>query len=89
MTPQELHEIFHEAMQECPQFNCFDDDQEILGWGQFGKIPRKGYAYVIRFWKEGTDLFDMGYDAALPNEVQQLLERIDKLFEKAVREAMA
>ena len=88
MTPHELHEIFHEAMQECPQFDHFDDDQDILGFGEFGKIPRKGHAHVIRFWKEATSLFDMGYDAVLPKEVRELLERIDEIFVKAVKEAM-
>ena len=88
MTPKELHEICHEAAQECPQFRGYDDDQTFrLASGnlcEFGKIPGKGYATVIQFWKEEGHLFNMGYYECLPRDIQQMFDEIDMVIAKAI-----
>ena len=88
MTPQEFHEACHEACMECPQFQPYDDDQEILGWGEFGKIPKRGWLKVVKFWKEDRLLWEMGYYKTLPDEVTELFDEIDKAFERAILEVV-
>ena len=88
MTPQEFHETCHEACMECPQFQPYDDDQEILGWGEFGSIPKRGWLRVIKFWKEDRLLWEMGYYKTLPDEVTELFDEIDKAFERAILEVV-
>ena len=88
MTPREFHDACHDAICECPQFDPYDDDQEILGWGEFGNIPKKGWVKTIRFWKENDLLWDMGYSQCLPEEVQELFDKVDRLFEQAIKEAL-
>ena len=86
MTPQEFHDACHEACMECPQFRPYDDDQEIMGWGLFGDIPKRGWLKVVKFWKEDRLLWEMGYDQALPEEVSEMFDEIDKAFERAILE---
>jgi hypothetical protein len=86
MTPQEFHEACHDAICECPQFRPYDDDQEIQGYGEFGKIPKRGWVKLIKFWKDEPLLWESGYEEALPEEVQELFEKVDSLFEKAIKE---
>ena len=89
MTPKEFHEACHDACQECPQFRPYDDDQYIMGYGYYGKIPKKGWVVLIKFWKEESLLWDKGYHEALPQEVQELFDCIDKLFEKSIKKVMS
>lgn len=84
MTPKELHNICHQAAMQCPQFRAYSSDQRIDGI-KFGSIPKKGYVAVINFWKDDLILWEYGYYEALPDEVQQLFEDIDKVMNKAVK----
>lgn len=88
MTPKEFHEACHAAIQECPQFHGYDDDMYIDGWGEFGNIPKKGWVAVIRFWKEEPLLWESGYDQALPEDVQELFDKVEKLLDAAIKEAV-
>lgn len=85
MTPREFHEACHEAVQECPQFRPYDDDQQVIGYGEFGKIPKKGWPTVIRFWKEEPLLWESGYEAALPEEVQEAFNELETVIDKAIK----
>lgn len=85
MNPAELHAICHEAAQRCPQFNGYDDDQHFSGQRRlFGDIPKGGFPAVIRFWREEGHLFDMGYEAELPQHVRTLFDDIDKVINEAI-----
>ena len=88
MTPKEFHEACHEACYECPQFRGYDDDTKFGEWGEFGKIPNKGMAHVIKFWRDNEILWGSGYSAALPEEIQDLFAKIDELLNAAVRKAL-
>ena len=88
MTPREFHDACHEACYECPQFRGYDDDMTLGEWGEFGDIPKKGMAHVIKFWRGNEILWEHGYSAALPQEVQGLFEKIDKLLDAAIKEAL-
>ena len=84
MSPKELHEICHEAMQECPQFDYYEDDSYFCNYGEFKDIPKKGFSAVIRFWKEETSLFDTGYNEALPKYVQEAFEELDAVISNTI-----
>ena len=87
MSPFELHEMCHEACQECPQFDYYDDDMEFPGFGEFGNIPKRGMMNVVKFWREyGTLLWVSGYENALPPEAQELFEDIDKVINQALKD---
>lgn len=88
MTPKEFHEACHEACYECPQFRGYDDDTIFGEWGEFGKIPNKGMVHVIKFWRDNEILWDSGYSAALPEEIQDLFAKIDELLDAAIRKAL-
>lgn len=68
----------------CPQFAGYDDDQTFNGV-EFSRVPNKGYAAVINFWKEDKHLFGLGYLAEAPPEVQQMFKDIDKVIAKAIK----
>lgn len=89
MTPKEFHEACHDACQACPQFRPYDDDQYITGYGYFDKIPKKGWMVLIKFWKEESLLWDRGYSEALPEEVQEIFDSIDKLFEESIKKVIS
>ena len=87
MTPKELHDACHEACMECPQFSGYDDDQCFTGSTRaFGDIPKGGYQAVIAFWKDDQYLWEHGYYNALPQEVQDMFEGIEALYQKAIKE---
>ena len=87
MTAQELHDACHDAMCQCPQFRGWDDDQHFSGYGEFATVPRKGLYATVKFWKEfGYLLWDKGYSDALPTEVQELFDDIDRVIEQAVKD---
>ena len=87
MTAQELHAACYAAMCECPQFRGWDDDGEFAGYGEFGKIPRKGMYRTVQFWREWGDLlWEHGYASALPQEAQELFETIDGVIAQAVKD---
>lgn len=88
MTPKEFHQACHEACYECPQFRGYDDDSHFGEWGEFGKIPKKGMIHVIKFWRDNEILWDEGYSAALPEEIQGLFAKIDELLDKTIKEAL-
>jgi hypothetical protein len=86
MTAQELHDACYAAMCECPQFRGWDDDGEFSGYGEFGKIPRKGMYRTIQFWREwGHLLWEYGYEKTLPQEAQDLFDNIDRVIEQAIK----
>ena len=90
MNAQELHNACHEACTHCPQFEEWDDDTHIQGWGEFGNIPKKGMAKVIKFWREeGQVLWEYGYSEHLPHEVKKLFDNIDSVIDKAIRDYCA
>jgi len=43
---------------------------------------------VIKFWRGNETLWEHGYSAALPQEVQDLFERVDSLLDNAIKEAL-
>lgn len=88
MTPRDFHEACYDAICECPQFRGYDDDMYIAGWGEFGEIPNKGWVKLIRFWKEEPLLWESGYEQALPEEVRDLFDKIDRLFDQAIKDAL-
>jgi hypothetical protein len=90
MNAQELHDACHKACTHCPQFREYDDDTYIQGWGDFGNIPKKGIAKVIKFWREeGELLWDCGYSEHLPHEVKELFDNIDSIIDTAIRDYCA
>lgn len=85
MTPTELHNICHEAALQCPQFRGYDDDQCFVGeLRSFGDIPKGGFPAVVKFWREEGHLFNLGYDATLPEHIQELFANIDDVINKAI-----
>lgn len=89
MSPAEFHEACHEACLQCPQFRGYDDDTTLGEWGFFGDIPKKGIVNVVKFWRDNEILWDSGYSAALPQEIQDLFGRIDALLDEAIRKALS
>ena len=86
MTPHEFHEACHEAISQCPQFRGYDDDQMFLGGTvPFAKIPKKGMYAVYQFWKDEALLMEHGYYKALPEEAQDIFERIEKVIAAAIK----
>ncbi len=89
MTPEEFHDACHEAILQCPQFRGYDDDTRFHGFGEFGKIPKKGMLAVVKFWRDNEILWDSGYSEELPQECLELFEKIDSLLDKAIKEALS
>ena len=88
MTPKELHEACYDAICQCPQFRCYDDDMHFQEFGEFGDIPKKGIVNVIKFWREDKYLWELGYSEELPQECLDLFEKIESLLEKAIKDAL-
>lgn len=87
MSPYELHEACHEACMECPQFDAYDDDTEFPGFGEFGKVPKRGMMNVVKFWREyGTLLWESGYENALPDEAKMIFRDVDAVIDRALKE---
>lgn len=89
MTPTEFHEACHEACFSCPQFRGYDDDTIFDEWGEFGNIPKRGMVKVVKFWRDERILWEMGYSEELPQDIQDLFERIDALLDEAIRKALS
>ena len=87
MNAKYIHDACHEAMLECPQFRGYDDDAYFDGYGEFGDIPKKGIYKTIMFWREwGHNLWNSGYEQALPENVIEMFDNIDKVMEKAIND---
>jgi hypothetical protein len=85
MTPQEFHDACHYACLQCPQFPGYDDDQMFMGADTpFGDIPKKGMYAVYQFWKDDALLMERGYFNALPEEVKDIFNRIEKVIAAAI-----
>lgn len=88
MTPKEFHKACHEAILQCPQFRGYDDDTRFDSYGKFGKIHKKGWVTLLKFWREEDLLWDSGYYQALPLEAQRIFEGLEKAIEKAIEDFM-
>ena len=88
MTPKQFHQACYDAICECPQFSGYDDDTEFEGVGEFGKIHKKGWGVVIRFWKDHPILWGSGYSECLPPEVLSAFEKAERIFDQAIKKAM-
>ena len=88
ITAKYIHESCYNACLECPQFQEIDEDQRIdLGFGEevlFWKIPKQGIYKTILYWKEDRLLWDMGYNAALPDDVKKIFKDIDAVIANAI-----
>ena len=91
MTAQELHDACYAAICKCPQFRGWDDDQCFSGYSHtFGDTPKQGIYKTILFWREWGDLlWDKGYAKALPKEVQDLFDNIERVIEQAIKDYCA
>jgi len=86
-TAQDIHDACYQAMCSCPQFQGFDDDEPFDGWCDFGKIPSKGIAYTVRFWRDSgyaSLLWDGGYADELPEHIRTLFDEIDRVIDAAI-----
>ena len=84
MTPTEFHDACYAACYECPQFRGYDEDEDT----EFVNLPKKGMFAVVKFWRTNEILWEHGYYQALPEECQELFDKIDELLDQAIRDAL-
>ena len=89
-----VHESCITAVEECPTFARFEDDQLELVRGNYISVeglPDQGIEAVIGYWRDketigGHLLWTMGYSVELPEDVQELFTDIDKVMAQALRD---
>ena len=86
MNAQHIHQSCHDAMYQCPQFRGYDD-QDFINYGNFDDIPKLGILKTIQFWREYGDLlWESGYENALPDDVRDLFDNIDRVINTAIKD---